>query len=156
MRRDAPNVFHDGGRIFKNGSVEPLQNKPAAVKSEPVSLVDVAAAEWFGVEQFSRQLKLASEGADIGRHIHAAKIPALMTTVAMAAATTTNAPDPGFFARVRIVAGTGGSEGGKFLVQLGGTTVRTFRAAPLGGADEDFGIAFALGAMKFVNRHGAK
>jgi hypothetical protein len=34
--------------------------------------------------------------------------------------------------------------------------MRAFRAAPLGGTDEDFGIAFALGAMEFVDWHGAK
>ena len=34
--------------------------------------------------------------------------------------------------------------------------MRTFRAAPIGGADENFGIAFTLGAMEFINRHGGK
>lgn len=34
--------------------------------------------------------------------------------------------------------------------------MRAFCTAPFGGADEDFGIFFALGAMKFVDRHGAK
>ena len=156
MRRDAPDVFHDGGGILENGRVEPLQDKPAVVKSKPVSMVDVAAAKRFGVEQFSRQLKLAGESADIGQQIHAANVPNSMTAVTATPATTTNAPDPGFFARVCIVAGTGGGEGGKFLIEPRGTAVGTLRAAPLGGADEDFGIAFALGAMEFVDWHGAK
>jgi hypothetical protein len=149
-------VFHDGGGIFENGSVKPLQDKPAAVKSKPVSMVDVAAAKRFGVEQFSRQLELVGEGADIGQQIHAANVSDSMTAVTATPATTTNTPDPGFFARVRIVAGTGGSEGGKLFVEPRGAAVRTFRAAPLGGADEDFRITFALGAMEFVDRHGAK
>jgi hypothetical protein len=34
--------------------------------------------------------------------------------------------------------------------------MRAFGAAPFGGADEDFRIMFALGAMKFVDWHGAK
>ena len=34
--------------------------------------------------------------------------------------------------------------------------MRAFRPLPIRRADEDFGIVFALGAMKFVNRHGAK
>ena len=80
-----------------------------------------------------------------------------MTAVAASAATAAaHAPDPGFFARVRIIAGTGGGEGGKFLGELCGAAVRAFRPAPLGGTDEDFGSAFALGAMEFVDRHGAK
>ena len=81
----------------------------------------------------------------------------LMTTVTMSATTTTAAATAAsFFARVRIITRTGGSEGGKLFVEPRGTAVRTFRALPLGGANEDFRIAFALGTMKFVNRHGAK
>ncbi len=34
--------------------------------------------------------------------------------------------------------------------------MRAFRPLPVGGADEDFGIVFALGAMEFVERHGQK
>jgi hypothetical protein len=77
-----------------------------------------------------------------------------MTAVAASAATTTTAAS--FFARVRVITCTGGSEGGKFLVQPRGTAVRTFCVGPIGGANENFGIAFALGTMKFVNRHKAK
>ena len=33
--------------------------------------------------------------------------------------------------------------------------MRAFRSLPVGGADEDFAVAFALLAMKFVDRHGA-
>ena len=80
-----------------------------------------------------------------------------MTTVAMSATTAAAAtPATSFFARVSIIAGTGGCEGGKFLVEPRGATMRAFRAAPVGGTDEDFGIAFALHTMKFVDRHGAK
>ena len=31
--------------------------------------------------------------------------------------------------------------------------MRAFRALPIAGADEDFAVALALFAMKFVNRH---
>src|ERR1019366_9412225 len=101
---------------------------------------------------------LAGEGEDIGRQIHAARFPASMSAVAMAAAAaaTAAASAAGFFARTGVVAGTGGGEGRKFLVELAGSAVRAFRAAPLGGANEDFGIAFALGAMVFIDRHGWK
>ena len=44
----------------------------------------------------------------------------------------------------------------KFLGQLRRTAVRTFRALPVRRADEEFTIAFALPAMKFVNRHDLK
>jgi hypothetical protein len=81
---------------------------------------------------------------------------ASMTAMAMAAATAaTAAPAAGFFNGGRFVAGPGGCESGKFLVEPGRAAVRTIRAAPLGGTDEDFGIAFALGAMEFVDWHGA-
>ena len=33
--------------------------------------------------------------------------------------------------------------------------MRAFRSLPVGGADEDFAVAFALLTMKFVDRHGA-
>lgn len=61
-------------------------------------------------------------------------------------------------ARWRIVASAaaGRGESGKFLRQFAGTAVRTFRAAPVGRADQDFAIAFALLAMKFVDGHGRK
>ena len=82
---------------------------------------------------------------------------ASVTAVTMSTATAaTAATAASFFARVAVIARAGGSEGRKFLVQPRGAAVRTFRALPFGGANENFGIAFALGAMKFVNRHGAK
>ena len=57
--------------------------------------------------------------------------------------------------RGRAFASTRRREGGKLFVQLAGTTMRAFRSLPVGGADEDFAVAFALLAMKFVDRHGA-
>jgi hypothetical protein len=51
-------------------------------------------------------------------------------------------------------AGRGGGEGGKFLRQFRRTTVRTFRAFPVAGADQDFAVRFAFTTMKFVNWHG--
>ena len=56
----------------------------------------------------------------------------------------------------RAFSGAGRGEGGKFLVQLGGAAVRAFRPAPVGGAHEDFAVALALPAVKFVDRHGRK
>jgi len=161
MSRDAPDVFHDSGGILENGGVETLQNKPAVraarLKRAAVSIVDVAAAERFGVEKVPGQLKLAGDGADIGWQIHAANFSASVTAVAVSAATAaTAATTAGFFARVGVIAGAGGREGGKFLVEPRGAAVRAFGAAPLGGADENLGIVFALGAMKFVDWHGAK
>ena len=47
-------------------------------------------------------------------------------------------------------------EDGEFLRQLRRTTVRTLRALPVAGADQDFAVRFALRAMKFVNRHDGK
>src|ERR1019366_7600847 len=44
-------------------------------------------------------------------------------------------------------------EGGKLLGDFRGTAMRAFRPLPVGGADEDFAVVFALFAMKFVNRH---
>ena len=57
--------------------------------------------------------------------------------------------------RGRAFASTRGREGRKLLVQFAGTAMRAFRSLPIGGADEDFAVAFALLAMKFVDRHGA-
>jgi hypothetical protein len=62
----------------------------------------------------------------------------------------------GFFARGSIIPSTGGGEGGKLLVQLSRTTVRTFCTAPVGGANENFAVAPTLAAMKFVDWHGVK
>jgi hypothetical protein len=121
MRRDAPDVFHHSGGILENDGVEALQNVTAVratgFKGEAVSVVDVAAAERFGLKKFAGPLKLAGEGADIGRQIHARIFQPSMAAVAMpaATATATTAAAAGFFARVGIVAGTGGGEGGKFL-----------------------------------------
>jgi len=75
-----------------------------------------------------------------------------MTAVAVAA-TTTAATTAGFLARVRIVTSTSGSKSGKLFIELRRAAMRTFRAAPISGADKNFGVAFTLGAMKFVNRH---
>ena len=50
----------------------------------------------------------------------------------------------------------GRREDGKFLLQLRRTTVRTLRALPVAGADQDFAVPFALLALKFVNRHDGK
>jgi hypothetical protein len=48
----------------------------------------------------------------------------------------------------------GGGEGGKLLGQFRRAAVRTFRAFPGAGADQDFAVRFALPTMKFVNWHG--
>lgn len=74
----------------------------------------------------------------------------------MTAATPTGTAATGFFAGGSVIAGAGGGEGGNFLGEPRGTTMRAFSAVPFGGADEDFRIAFALGAVKFVNRHRLK
>ena len=50
-------------------------------------------------------------------------------------------------------AGTGGCESGKFLRQLLRAAMRTFGVLPVGRADEDFAVALALTAMKFVDWH---
>lgn len=50
----------------------------------------------------------------------------------------------------------GRGEGGKLLGDFRGTTARAFRPFPVGGTDEDFGIVFALFAVKFVDWHGGK
>ena len=34
--------------------------------------------------------------------------------------------------------------------------MRALRSLPFAGADEDFAVALALFAMKFINRHGEK
>ena len=75
-----------------------------------------------------------------------------MTAVAVSA-TTTAATTAGFLAGVRVVARTSGSKSGKLFIKLRRAAMRTFRAAPISGADKNFGVAFTLGAMKFVNRH---
>ena len=72
--------------------------------------------------------------------------------VAAAAATAMSAAALGV---ARFLAGRR-REGGKLLGDFRGTAMRTFRPLPVGGADEDFAVVFALFAMKFVNRHGMK
>ena len=51
-------------------------------------------------------------------------------------------------------ASRGGGEGGKFLRQFRRATVRTFRAFPVAGADQDFAVRFAFTTMKLVYWHG--
>ena len=51
-------------------------------------------------------------------------------------------------------AAAGRGEGGKFLGQLLRAAMRTPGVFPIRRADEDFAVAPALPAMKFVNRHG--
>ena len=52
--------------------------------------------------------------------------------------------------------GAGCGESGKFLAQFGRATVRTFRSLPVGRPDQDFAVALALLAMKFVDWHAHK
>src|SRR5208337_65488 len=71
-------------------------------------------------------------------------------SVAMAAAAATmSAAVAGRF-RVR-GAYAGRGERGNFLEQFPGAAERAFRAFPVAGTDEDFAVALALLAMKFVN-----
>ena len=51
-------------------------------------------------------------------------------------------------------AGGGGGEDGKLLGKPGGAAGRAFGPFPMGGADEQLGVAVAGFAMEFVNRHG--
>jgi hypothetical protein len=68
----------------------------------------------------------------------------------MAATTSTAA----VLTRRRVMAaGAGAGEHGKLLGQFLGTAVRALRSLPIAGTDEDFAVAFALFAMKLVNRH---
>jgi hypothetical protein len=48
----------------------------------------------------------------------------------------------------------GRGKGGKLLGDFRGTAMRALRPFPIRGADKDFAVMFALGAMKFVKRHG--
>jgi len=67
-------------------------------------------------------------------------------------AATAAASAAGFFAgRNSTRAGRG--EGGKFLGQLLRAAMRTPGVFPISRTDEDFAVAPALPAMKFVNRH---
>jgi hypothetical protein len=47
-----------------------------------------------------------------------------------------------------------GGKRGKFLAQFAGAAVRALGALPVRGTDEDFAVALALAAMKFVEGHG--
>ena len=71
--------------------------------------------------------------------------------MAMAAATAATAAVTG--RRGAAAAGVGGSEGGKFLGQLLRAAVRARGPLPIAGTNEDFAVALAFPAMKFVNRH---
>ena len=44
-------------------------------------------------------------------------------------------------------------ERGKLLIEFCRTAVRALRAGPVAGTNQDFAVALALLAMKFVNRH---
>jgi hypothetical protein len=72
-------------------------------------------------------------------------VAAARAAAAVSAAATHGAR--GFFARA------GSGESGKFLGNFRGTAVRAFRPLPVGGADEDFAVVFALLTMESVNRH---
>ena len=61
-------------------------------------------------------------------------------------------PAAGLFAR-RSFAGTRRCKRGKFLVQLAGATMRTFRSIPVGRTHQDFAVTSALLTMKFVDWH---
>jgi len=49
--------------------------------------------------------------------------------------------------------GTGRSKGGEFFVQLGRTAMRAFGPQPIRRTHQDFAVAFALPAMKFIDWH---
>ena len=159
VRGDALEIFHHRERIRKNGMIEPLQNEllrhAAGRKCNAESVVDMAAAEGFRAQKFAGNLERLRDGANIVRRIWAGGHNGISVAVTAAAATVVSAA-AGFFARGSVVPGTGGSEGGKLLVQLGGAAVRAFRPAPVGGAHEDFAVAPAFAAMKFVDWHGVK
>ena len=72
---------------------------------------------------------------------------------ATAAATTMPAAA---VARRSFAAAASRGEGGKFLGQFLRAAMRAPGFFPIGRADEDFAVAPALPAMKFVNRHGWK
>jgi len=74
----------------------------------------------------------------------------------VARATAAAAVAAAFLRAGRFFTRTGGGESGKLLGHLRGTAVRTFRALPVGGAHEDFGILLTFPTMKFVDRHAAK
>jgi hypothetical protein len=71
--------------------------------------------------------------------------------MATASAAATVPPAGTFACRPR--AGTGRSKSGKFLGQFGGTALWALRSTPIRRPDEDFAVAFALPAMKFIDWH---
>jgi D-sedoheptulose 7-phosphate isomerase len=73
-----------------------------------------------------------------------------MAAAATAPAAATRFTGPG------ISRPAGRRKGGKFLVQLAGAAMRTFRPAPVRRADKDFAVAPAFLAMKLVDWHGVK
>ena len=50
----------------------------------------------------------------------------------------------------------GRSEYRKLFLEPGRTAMRAFGPFPIAGSDEDFAVALAFFAMKFVNRHDEK
>jgi hypothetical protein len=79
------------------------------------------------------------------------------TSMSVATSAAATAPTATAFAGTGITsAAARRGEGGKLLVQLAGTAMRTFRSAPVRRADEDFAVAPALLTMKFVNWHDWK
>jgi len=70
-----------------------------------------------------------------------------------ATAAATMMPAAAVAGRSFAAGGAGRGEGGKFLGQLLRAAMRTPGVFPIGRADEDFAVAPALPAMKFVNRH---
>ena len=79
-------------------------------------------------------------------------MPMWPARAAHAAGTWFTAANGRFAAAFRV----GRREDGKFLLQLRRTTARTLRALPVAGADQDFAVALAFFAMKFVNRHARR
>jgi len=73
----------------------------------------------------------------------------------LVATTSATMSAAGFFAR-RSFTGTGRGKRGKFLGQFLRAAVRTLGGLPVHRTDEDFAVALALFAMKFVNRHEGK
>ena len=77
------------------------------------------------------------------------------SSISMPAATAaaTMMPAAAAVAGRSFAAGAGRGEGGKFLGQFLRAAMRTPGVFPIRRADEDFAVAPALPAMKFVNRH---
>ena len=71
----------------------------------------------------------------------------------VATAAATMMPAAAAVARRSFAAGASRGEGGKFLGQFLRAAMRAPGVFPIRRADEDFAVAPALPAMKFVNRH---